>query len=398
MANRSAHGRAAPYRRQDGRWAVAVELPPAAGRRRRKILYGRTQTEVLAELRAFEQAQDAGRPWGDARLTVGTYLRSWVTDTLPVSGLRPTTVDSYAEVVDLHLVPTLGHHKLRDLKAPHIRLLLAEKGRQLTSRGKPLSAASVNKIHRVLRTALSYAVRDELIARNPASLVQPPGVHRPPVRTHTTEELERVLPVIMKDRLAAMWLLMLATGLRKGEVLALRWDDFDLESERMTVSRSLGQVRGPADEITGRRSSYLVEGPVKTDSGERVLWLPRFVVDALRAHRKAQTAERLAAPCWGVPGRVFTSRVGTPIDRRNVNRMWLRLCTTAEVRPLRVHDLRHGAATILLKEGVPMRAIADMLGHARSSTTANIYAHVMDEVGRDGAARMQAFVTQRART
>ncbi len=391
---RSAAGRPSPYLRGDGRWAVQIERPPVAGKRRRQVIYGSTQAEVVALARRAERALEAGDPLTDARLTLGRYLNSWVHTTLPCSDLRPSTLDSYSDIVERHLIPSLGHHKLRELRPPHIRAMLTEKAAEVSARGRPLSARTVQYIHAVLRKALSDAVRDDLMAQNPALKVQPPRIARPPVKPLTSVEIQRVLASLHGDRLAAMWLVLISMGLRKGEVLGLRWDDLDLDVGTLTVARSIRRERGVLNVATGKRLSQLVEGSIKTGAtGVRTLAIPGSVVPALRQHRSAQTRERLAAPAWAEPDRVFTTAHGTTIDPRSVNRLWVTVCTRAGVRQVRVHDLRHGTASVLLTQGVAMRAVMETLGHTRMATTSDIYSHVLDELNRDTASRMDAYLT-----
>ena len=154
------------------------------------------------------------------------------------------------------------------------------------------------------------------------------------------------------------------------------------------MAKSLQRRRGEKDEATGRRRGRLVESDLKTAASHDTLALPARVVLALREHRRAQRAERMAARMWVDDGLVFTTGIGTPLEPRNVNRAWEKVCAAAGVRPVRVHDLRHAAATYLFAAGVEMKTIQQTLRHSRLSTTADVYTHVLAEVQRAAADRM----------
>lgn len=188
-------------------------------------------------------------------------------------------------------------------------------------------------------------------------------------------EARRLLEVIGGERLEALYVLALTTGLRRGELLALRWDDVDLGSRQLHVRRALQRVGGKLQ---------MVEP--KTGSSVRTVVLPKLAVRYLREHKKRQNGERLAlGDAWREHGLVFASSVGTPIEPRNVNRRWDELRAKAGLDWLRLHDLRHGCASFLLAQGVPARAIMEVLGHSEIGVTMNTYAHVLPELRQEAA-------------
>lgn len=393
--SRRARGEGSLYQRaSDGRWVGALTLDDG----RRRVVYGSTQREARARLRELERSVEDGLPVRAGRaLTVGQYLeQQWVAVTLPArvrSGrLKPSTFDSYRDVVERHIVPQLGREPLAKLTPAKVRAWVAAKQSQPGARGRPLSARSVAYYHAVLRKALADAVRDELVARNVAALVEPPVVRREPVQPLTLDEARSLLDAASTDRLRVLWLTMLSLGLRRGEALALRWSDLDLDAGTVTIRRSLQRLRGDRDARTGRRRGQLVELAPKTDRSAATLAMPDALVAALRDHRKAQAAERLAAVAWVEPDLVFTTSVGTPLEPRNVNRAWEALCGRAGVRQLRLHDLRHSAASFMLSAGVDLKTIQTTLRHTRLSTTADVYAHVLDDVKRHAAERMDGVL------
>ena len=223
-----------------------------------------------------------------------------------------------------------------------------------------------------------------LVQRNVAALVSPPRVERKEVNPFSLEEARSFLEAIKGNRLEALYTVALALGLRQGEALGLRWEDIDLDSANLTVRFQVQRMKG--------EGLQLVE--LKTTSSRRTIELPDGVVKALRAHRVAQLEERLLAGArWKDRGLVFSTKKGTPLDPRNVQTAFKRLLTKGKLRDQRFHDLRHGAATLLLAQGVSARAIMDLLGHSQIGITLNLYSHVMPELRRDAARKMDAVLS-----
>jgi integrase len=194
--------------------------------------------------------------------------------------------------------------------------------------------------------------------------------------------------------LGVLWLLMLGVGLRRGEALALRWSNLDLETGTVTIAKSLQRRRTGEVTPSGRRRGELLEVDPKTEASAATIALPEPVIESLRAHRRAQLVARMAARVRVDAGLVFTTGIGSALEPRNVNRAWDALCAPAGVRHLRVHDLRHATATFMLAEGVDLKVIQATLRHSRLSTTADVYAHVLAEVQRAGADRMGGMLTR----
>lgn len=398
MSRRRTSGEGSVYRRGD-RWAGSIELDAeASGGRRRRFVYGSTQREVLDKLDELRRKLDLGLQIATGRgMTVGEYLTSWARDTLALqveSGdIRASTADSYRDLVARHLVPGLGRNRLEELKPPQVRAFLAAKRKETSARGRPLSPRTVTYMHAVLRRALADAVRDELVSRNVALLVSPGKAPRPRVVPVTDIEARALLAAAADDRLRVLWLVLLSLGLRRGEALALRWSAVDLDGGTLEVRASLQRRRTNEVTPSGRRRSTLVEVDPKTEGSVRTLALPDVLVEALRQQRRVQTAERLAARTWVDAGLVFTTSVGTALEPRNVSRSWERVCKRAGLdRHLRIHDLRHAAASFLLLQGADLRTVMEQLGHSRLATTSDVYVHVLDQVKRDAASRMDGFL------
>ena len=373
------------HKRKQGGWQGSIDVAVGDGRRRRKTVYGSTQREVRDKLAAIRRTLDAGLPVGTRRpMTLGDYLEAWLRDTLPTV-VRPSTVASYSSLTNQHIIPGLGHHRLDKLTAVHIRAFLRDKSTQTSPRTKrPLSSRTMQYLHAVLRLALEQARRDDLVARNVAGLVAGPKVQRSEVEPLTPAEAAQLFAAAAEDRLSPLWLLVTALGLRRGEALALRWEDVDLDRGHL-------QIRATLQRISGR----LVRADMpKTKSSRRALPLPEVVVEALRAHRAAQVQERLASRAWADEALVFTTNIGTPLEPRNVLRSFHALCDRAHVRRVRIHDLRHAAASFLLLQGVDMRVVMGTLGHSRLATTSDLYTHLLEPVQRAAADRMDDLLRQ----
>ncbi|HEY3924271.1 MAG TPA: tyrosine-type recombinase/integrase [Acidothermaceae bacterium] len=410
-----ARGEGSLYQRSsDGKWVGAVTLDDG----RRRVVYGDTQSQALEKLRAVRRAVEDGLPVTGDRVTVGSYLDSWLTATLPArvraGHMKASTLNSYGDLARLHIIPAIGGQKLATLKAPTLRRWLSDLQdkeqaphcmacarlpvtgarcpKHVDFEGKPLSARTVAYCHAILRAALGDAVRDEIIGRNVAQLVEPPACTHAAVKPLSHAEAAKILATAGEDPLRALWLVMLGLGLRRGEALALRWENVDLDAGTVKIVGSLQRLRGERDAVTGRRRGALVEVTPKTEHSAATMALPALLVEVLREHRRAQRVQRLAAPAWVDDSLVFTTRVGTALEPRNVSRSWAALCLAAGVRPVRLHDLRHSAASFALAAGVSMKVVQTMLRHSRMATTADIYAHVLEDVQRAGADRMDGVL------
>jgi integrase len=288
--------------------------------------------------------------------------------------------------VRLHLQPEVGKALLEKLTPQDVQGLLNRKSRE----GK-LSPRSVAYIRGVLRQALNQALRWGLIARNPAALVDPPRSVRREIAPLSAEQARALLQAAKGDRLEAFYAVALLLGLRRGEVLGLRWPDVNFDQRTLRVRQTIQRIAIRLTSGTGG----LVPAEPKTDKSRRALSLPDGVIRALRVQRARQTAERLGAgTAWPDSDLVFTSLSGKPLDPKAVHRDFKRLLAKAGLPvTTRLHDLRHSAASLLLAQGVPLRTIMELLGHSSLAMTANVYAHVAPAALRDVADRMDSLFT-----
>jgi integrase len=293
--------------------------------------------------------------------------------------VRPRTLDLYASNIDRHIVPAIGRYRLDKLRPAHLVALYNTKA------AEGLSGASLRHIHAVIRRALNVAVRWQLIAVNPATLVDAPQGVQHEISPLTVVEARRLIEAAEGDRMRARWLVGLALGLRQGEALGLRWEDVDVDARLLRVRRALQR----------RRGGGLVFAEPKTQRSKRVIPLPAQLVAALEDHHDQQARERaVAGSLWRDSGCVFTTPVGTPVDPRNDFREFRKLLARAGLPPVRLHDLRHTAASLLLAQHVPARVVMEILGHSQIALTMNTYSHVAPEVSREAADRMARALWQ----
>jgi integrase len=309
----------------------------------------------------------------DERQTLGAFLTSWLQGILPPH-VRPKTYRSYEQLMRVHVIPSLGKIPLTKLTPQRLQALYAER---LASGRSP---TTVRHIHAVLHTALEQAVRWGLVARNVSDLVDVPRMHRKEMLVLNGEQARTFLNVAQGDRLEALYVAALTTGMREGELLALRWRDVDLEAGHLQVHNTLQKLPGQPPVIA----------PVKTDYSRRKITLATTTVEALKAHRARQLPERLAmGPEWEDWELVFCTTIGTPLNGKNLLQRGLRpLLKRADLPPLRVHDLRHTCATLMLLQGVHPKIVSEMLGHSSVAITLQIYSHVLPDMQKQATEAM----------
>lgn len=344
-----------------GRWCATVDLGrDERGRRRRRVVYGRTKVEVQSKLAAAAQHKAKHLPQPDDKLTVGGWLDRWLASNSRLSdGSRST----YADTIRLYIRPAVGSVRLTKLSVADVERMT----NGLLDRG--LSASTAKAARRVLSVALNAAMRADLLHRNVAALSEPPRSRseRRADLALTASEAEAVIAAAEGHRLAALAIVLLTLGIRKGEALALRWEDVDLGDDSVVhIGSSLSRVPGKG----------LVRGATKTVGSERTIPLVEPALSALKAHRKAQAAERLAATVWVDDGVVFSTEHGQWLDPRNALRQWHGWTDAAGLGKRRMHSSRHTTATLLLERGVPLEVVSAVLGHSSISITADVYSTV----------------------
>jgi integrase len=434
---RDADGRrlnkACPKLRQRGHgtWYYVITLPPHADgrvRQRRRGGYA-TQDAAQADLDELKQQARAGEQVG-CQLTVGQWLEQWLAGKRQ---LRSSTRRMYRQYLDQFLIPRLGHLLLRDLRTQHVDALVEWIYATNTHRRRPIGPATLHRIRATLRSALATAARRRLITTNPAALIELPAApsprpavwtadrvdawqadyqrllaaeatkpardrrsplilykraERPPVAVWTPAQTGAFLDHVATDRLYALWHLIAFTGLRRGEAAALRWADLDPTTGALSINEQLVLV-----------ATRVETGPPKSASSHRTLALDATTLNILHTHRTRQTTERLTAgPAWTDSGRIFTTPDGHQLNPGYLTKRFDRLTWHAGLPPIRLHDLRHGAATLHLAAGANLKIVQEMLGHSTITLTANTYTSVLPDLARQATHAAIALVPRRHHT
>jgi integrase len=313
--------------------------------------------------------------------TVAAYIDEWLARRR--TSLRPTTWTSYQDVLTGRVVPQLGALRLDRVTPKHIADMLAdlrEHGSRSPRRGPGLSATSVKYTLSVLNFVLKDATKRGVLARNPAEHVDRPRVTKQEMRWWSANEARTFLDAAAGDRYVALWTLALTTGMGRGELLGLKWPDIDFEASRLAVRRTLVTV------------AYQVRwSEPKTAASRRVVALDPGTVAALRAHRARQLEERLAVGSGYLDQElVFADVAGEPLHPDTVTKHFDRLVARAGVPRIRLHDCRHTAATVMLEQGVPLKAVTERLGHSSTQITSDLYQHVGETMQEEAAAKLGA--------
>lgn len=398
--SRTPKGEGSVYRRSsDGKWCAAVTLPDG----RRKVAYGATEKAAIKKRRDLLAAVEAGKPLPAGRTpTLGQLLERWLTVTIPseveAGHLKASTADSYDQKIRLHVLPMpIAEARINALTTDDVRAWQLAKLRSKSVRGTRMSPRTVGYAHAVVRRALNDAMRDEKLGRNVFALVPLPAGQASPAEDFDETDLQIVFAEAIEDKYRVLWLTILALGLRKGEALGLRWSRIDLDLGTARIATQIYRERGEADAETGKRSTRLVETDTKTPDSKATMIMPTSLIAVLREHKQVQRRARLAARVWADPDLVFTTGVGTALEPRNINRSWDAVCLRASERAghaihLRVHDIRHAAASLAFAGGASIKQVQDMLRHSREATTSNIYVHLLESVRKGTADTMDGVL------
>jgi integrase len=352
-------------------WSYVLRVPDLATGKTKPQWVGGFDSEKSAKL-ARDKARvslSSSTYVSPSKATVGEYLSTWIND-VHASQLKVTTLERYKQVINKHLIPELGTIKLQDLRASHVQALYTNLLTRPTATGEPLSPRTVELIGTVLKIAIKYAVNvDEVMAVNPASRVPLPKGKGSIPAPWSIQELNTFLDVARTHRLFFFFRLSAFTGARRGELLALKWSDFD--GSAITISKNRLSVN----------KQVVVQNSTKGGTnGQRRVPLDRETIELFSAHRKRQLLERLAlGEYWHDTGYVFTQENGLPIYPHTPSDLFQKLLKKAGLRPTRLHDQRHLHATELLRLGEPLHVVASRLGHRDAMVTATIYAHVSDQ-------------------
>lgn len=368
--------------KRSGSYSVRVSLTdPLTGERIQKRVTAGTKRELDAKVSDLKAQWNRGDYFEASKITVAEYLEKWLDAIRPT--IRPASHDRYMRIVRKQIVPAMGTTMIGRLSPVQVQDFYAD---LLTRQESPLSPSTVALYHGVLHKALDQAVKWRMLQRNVCDAVDAPRPRNPEMQTWTAEQARTFLASVAHDDLAAFWCLALYTGMRRGEMLALHWADIDLERGSLAVRRTLS-----------RGESGLVLGEPKTKAGRRSIALPMPAVAALKAHRARQLTRRLAFGAdWQDNDLVFERGDGSILHSNNVThafpRIVRRLNTTLpkdqHLPVIRLHDLRHTAATLMLANGEHPKVVQERLGHSDIAMTLNRYSHVTMDMQREAADRL----------
>ena len=371
MSRKRGNGEGSISRRKGGGWMAQYTLYTADGRKR-KTLYGKTRAEVAAKLAKSLSDREGGINFDVGNLTVENYLNRWLTDSVKDT-VRQRTWERYEQIARVHIKPALGRLKLKALTPTHARSLYREK------LDTGLAPRTVQYIHTTLHKALKDAVADGLVPRNVTEGIKAPRPKKKEVNALSADQASAFLSTARGDRFEALYVVAVHCGLREGELLGLRWADVDLDGGTLAVRRTLSETK----------TGHIFETP-KNGKGRNVR-LTGGAVKALKHHRATQNEYRIkVGSLWQDQGLVFPSHKGTTMNAKNLTaRSFKPLLQRAGLPNIRLHDLRHTCATLLLAKGVHPKFVQELLGHATISITLDTYSHVLPGMGNQTVAAME---------
>ena len=361
-------------------WEVRVEMgrDPATGKRRFRYRSVKgTKRDAERALTELLHRRDQGTDIAPSKITLAPYLQAWLSDYAAVT-VAPSTLERYGQLVR-RLTALLGSVRLQELRPDQIQAAYA------SLRADGLAARTVLHHHRVLREALQHALRWQLIVRNPADVVTPPRPEAREMRALAPDEVHRLLDACEDPVLQSIIHVAVTTGLRLGELLGLRWGDLDWDGATATISRAAQYL--PSTGVTMR--------PPKTARGRRTIALSEETLKTLRAHRARQLEQRLAlGVAYHDRDLVFPGSDGSPQPPYRVSGAFRRFVRQSAIGHLRFHDLRHTAATLMLRDGTPTKIVSARLGHATASLTLDTYSHVTPDMERGAVAAIDAVLAR----
>jgi integrase len=337
-----------------------------------------TKKDAQTALNAMLHDRDLGL-LGDARKqTLNEYLNQWL-ETIAKPRLQHRTFQDYKDLMRRYVRESLGNVKLADLKSIHIQKLYG----QMQEKG--LSARIVRYTHAVLRSALQHAVKVNILPRNEAQLVQLPKQTRKEMDVLNQTEVGAFLDALQGERFAAMFSFALATGCRPEEYLSIQWKDIDFEKGTAIIRRAL---------ITHRTGGGWHFSEPKTKQSRRTIPLPVSTIKELRAHRREQLEAKLKlGTAWNDFDLVFASEIGTPLNPPNVTRAFKKALQRAGIRTsIRLYDLRHTTATLLLQAGVNPKVVSERLGHSTIVLTLDVYSHVLPSMQEAATEQLESLI------
>ena len=354
----------------NGKWRVQFTLQG-----NRLSFTAKSRQACQEWIRQTQNQIDDGMTYASAKVKLDEYLEDWLVT--EKAAMRPSTWSHYSQLLRMYIVPNIGNITLKDLRTAHIKGLYVSLQNQNV--GKP----TIRKIHKLMHSALRAATETGMIVRNPVSFAHPPTEAETERKILTEDQSSQFLAAITGHRWEALFFVALSTGMRRSELLGLRWKNLDWIERTIRIDKQLSKTPN---------SSAMFQ-PLKTKSSKRIIEIGEQTIQVLRDHYERQRLMRLAAgDQWIDHGLIFTNSKGGPICASNMTRIFKQLLPLG-LPGIRFHDLRHTSASILINNGVPATAVARRLGHSKISTTYDMYSHSTDKLQRDAAALIDARIT-----
>jgi integrase len=347
------------------------ERDPETGRRKEAQRTFATKKRAMEERANWLAEVLGGTEVEVTKLLFADVVRQWL-DTVRPPQTKPTTYSGYAFLAEKHIIPALGGHPIRQIKAAKIEAFYRQKRANGRLDGKGgLSPKTISEFHNIIHAALQFALKNRWVPYNEATLASTPRLDTKRQGAWDVEDSRRFIAAAVQDSYHPYWLFVLTTGMRRGEALGVRWQDVDREAGIVYVRQQVLAVKG-------RRS---VEPGAKTPAGERRVRLSAACLAALEAHRAVQDRRRAdMGDLWADHDLVFTTGVGEPIPPSNIDRAWRALIKRANVPYIRPHDLRRTHSTLLRRQGVDPKVVSERLGHTSVEFTMDVYTNVLPEM------------------
>jgi integrase len=366
MAGRRGNGEGTITKLKNGLWMGRVTIGRKEdGKVDRKSLYGNTRAEVSAKMIAMQNELQSGN-YISSEMTLKQWLSSWIKEYKAIS-LKPKTYDVYETQINYNIIPEIGHIKLKDLKQHDIQIFYNKK----YNSGKGLSSSTIRKIHNIINAALNQAVENDLMRKNIAKSLQLPKQVKPHVRAFTLLEQTKFFEAAKEYRLYSAFLVNVDTGLRSGELLALTWNDIDLEKGLITINKNIINVKN-RDEGAGTKNKLIVQDSPKTEASNRIIPLTKRSLNILKEMLENKTCNF-----------VFPSENNTYISLRNYQRTFYKVLEKACLEKCSPHVLRHSFVTRCFEKNIQTKVISEMVGHSKLAHTTDIYTHIMIDIKMD---------------
>lgn len=380
MAKRRANGEGSIRKRSDGRWEgrYTAGRNPETGKPIYKNVLGKTQAEVKTKLKAAIEDSANLDVMKAEQYTTGQWMDVWFENCAKIK-VRPSSHQTYRGYIDNHIKPNIGDIPLSKLSSLHLqklykKLLAGGRVERVEAKGQPkgLSAKTVRNINQVISSAMDFAKDQKLISSNPTDGCALPKLEHKEMKTLPVEQLTSFLREAKESGVFELYYIELATGLRRGELLGLKWGDIDLERGNLRVQRQIARINGT-----------VIEAPLKTKNAYRTLPLSADAVGVLQEQKKK----------GGNSPYVFPSPTGGPISPDSVLHMLHRVLKRAGLSKVRFHDLRHTFATLALQNGVDIKTVSGMLGHYSAGFTLDTYTHVTTSAKKEAANTMGSILS-----